>query len=79
MDFVAKAGSATTIRTDCAIVGVYKGGHQSQAAQEVDAVAANLVAGLVKQGDFTGKAGATLLQVNPAGITSRRMLLDGPA
>jgi len=77
MDFVAKTASATTSRTDCAIVGVYKDGQLSEAAQEIDAVTGNLVAGLVKQGDFSGKSGATLLLLNPAGITARRLLLVG--
>src|SRR5690606_15928654 len=36
-----------------------------------------LVARLVKSGDFTGKAGATLLVHSPAGIAARRLLLVG--
>lgn len=77
MDFVARTGSAATLRTDCAIVGVYKDGRLSQAALEIDAVANKLVAGLVKRGDFEGKPGATVLLPNPAGITARRLLLVG--
>ena len=77
MDFIAKTGTAATLRTDCAIVGVYKNGRLSQAAKEIDAVAGNVAAGLVKRGDFIGKPGATLLVHNPAGITARRLLLVG--
>jgi leucyl aminopeptidase len=77
MDFVAKTGTAAALRTDCAIVGVYKDGQLSQAALEVDAVTGKLVSGLVKRGDFTGKAGATLLLHNPGGIGARRLLLVG--
>ena len=77
MDFVAKTGSATAVRTDCAIVGVYKNGRLSQAAQEIDAVAGNRVAGLVKRGDFVGKAGATLLLHHVPETSAKRLLLVG--
>jgi leucyl aminopeptidase len=77
MDFVAKTGTAATLRTDCAIVGVYKDGRLSKAAEEIDAVAGKLVSGLVKRGDFVGKPEATLLLHNPGGIGARRMLLVG--
>jgi leucyl aminopeptidase len=77
MDFVAKTGTAATLRTDCAIVGVYKDGSLSEAAREIDVVADKLIAGLVKRGDFIGKLEATLLLHSPAGITARRLLLVG--
>jgi leucyl aminopeptidase len=77
MDFVAKTGTATALRTDCAIVGVYQGGRLSRAAAEMDAAAGNIAANLVKRGDFTGKPGATLLVHNPGGIAARRLLLVG--
>lgn len=77
MDFVAKTGSATALSTDCAIVGVYKNGRLSQAALEIDAVAGNLVAGLVKRGDFVGKAGATLLLHHVPETSAKRLLLVG--
>jgi len=77
MDFVAKTGTAATLRTDCAIVGVYKDGSLSPAAQEIDAVAGKLVSGLVKSGDFVGKAAQTLLVHNPSGIGARRLMLVG--
>jgi leucyl aminopeptidase len=77
MEFFAKTGAAATLRTECAIVGVYKGGRLSQAAGEIDAVTGHLVAGLVKRGDFVGKAGSTLLVHSPVGITARRLLLVG--
>ena len=77
MDFTAKTGSAATVRTDCAIVGVYKDGRLSEAARDIDAVADKLVSGLVKSGDFRGQAGATLLVPKPAGIGAKRLLLVG--
>ena len=77
MDFVAKTGSAATLRTDCAIVGVYKNGRLSEAAQEIDAAAGNVAAGLVKRGDFNGKPGQAVLVHNPAGVPARRLLLVG--
>lgn len=77
MDFVAKSGTAATLRTDCAVIGVYKTGRLTPAAQEIDAVAGNLVANLVKRGDFTGQAGTTLLVPNPVGLAARRLLLVG--
>ena len=77
MDFVAKTGSAAQLRTDCAVVGVYKGGRLSEAAREIDAAAGGLVAGLVKRGDFIGAPGTTLLVPTPAGITAKRLLLVG--
>jgi leucyl aminopeptidase len=77
MDFVAKTGSAAQLRTDCAVVGVYKGGRLSEAAREIDAAAGGLVAGLVKRGDFTGAPGKTLMVPTPAGIAAKRLLLVG--
>jgi leucyl aminopeptidase len=77
MDFSAKTGSAATLKTDCALVGVYQDGRLSKAAQEIDAAAAGLIAGLGKRGDFTGRAGATLLLHAPTGIAARRLLLVG--
>jgi leucyl aminopeptidase len=77
MDFVAKTGTAPSLRTDCAIVGVYKGGRLSAAAREIDAAASGLVAGLVKRGDFRGDTEETLLVPNPGGIAARRLLLVG--
>lgn len=77
MDFFGRTGTAATLRTECAIAGVYRDGTLSQAAREIDAVAGKLVAGLVKRGDFTGKPGATLLLHNPGEIPARRLLLVG--
>jgi leucyl aminopeptidase len=77
MEFVARIGSAAASRTDCAVVGAYKGGLLTQAAKEIDAVADRLIAGLVKRGDFAGRPGETLLVHNPPGVTARRLLLVG--
>ena len=77
MDFTAKTGSAATVRTDCAVVGIYKDGRLSEAAREIDVVTDKLVSGLVKSGDFRGEPGATLLVPKPAGLGARRLLLVG--
>jgi leucyl aminopeptidase len=77
MDFVAKTGTAATLRTDCAIVGVYKNGRLSQAAEEIDAVTGHRLAGLVKRGDFIGKPGATLLLHHVPETSAKRLLLVG--
>ena len=77
MDFVAKTGSAATLKTECAIVGVYTDGLLSEAAAEIDAVTDKLVSGLVKRGDFAGRPGTALLVPNPGAIAAKRLLLVG--
>jgi leucyl aminopeptidase len=77
MDFVAKSGSAATLKTECAIVGVYADGRLSEAATEIDAVADKLVSTLVKRGDFGGRPGTALLVPNPGAIGAKRLLLVG--
>jgi leucyl aminopeptidase len=77
MDFLAKRGSAATLKTDCAIVGVYKDGRLSTPAAEIDAVTDKLISALCKRGDFSGKPAATLLVPTPSGIGAHRLLLVG--
>ncbi len=77
MEFVARTGSAATARTDCALVGVYKGGGLSEAAREVDAVAGRMISRLVRRGDFSGKLGQTLLLPEPPDLGCRRLMLVG--
>ena len=61
----------------CAVVGVYEGGDQGQAARKIDSQLQGLIGKLHAEGDFSGKLGDVLLLPNPEGTTASRVLLVG--
>ncbi len=77
LEFAARAGDPATVKTDCLIVPVFQNGALSPAAAAVDAAAGGAIEALRKAGDFTAKAGTTLLLHRPAGLAATRLLLLG--
>ena len=77
MNFFAKSGSAAKQRTGCAIVGVFAKGQLTEAAAELDKAGKGLISNLCKSGDFSGKAGETLLITNMTKMPCSRLLLVG--
>ena len=68
--------AAEKMDTPCVVVGVFDGA-LSPAAAAVDTASGGALTRLVESGDFTGKAGATLVLHGLAGVKSPRVLLVG--
>ena len=77
MEFFASTGTPAKQRTDCAIVGLYEDGSMSVAAGALDAALDGRLTRLVRQGDLSGKAAATLLLTDLAGLACKRILVVG--
>ena len=77
LEFAARAGDPTTVKTDCLIVPVFQNGALPPAAAAVDAASGGAIEALRKAGDFTAKAGTTLLLHRPQGLAATRLLLLG--
>jgi len=77
MQFHATRASAASLRTGCAVVGVYEKNELSGAADELDAAAGGTIRRVVKRGDFSGKLGEVLQLVEVAGSPAERVLLVG--
>jgi leucyl aminopeptidase len=76
MSLNAKVVTAPKQRSHCLILAVYEGAKLSPSAQAVEEAGGQLEA-LCKREGFKGKAGQTLLQLNPIGIAAERVLLIG--
>ena len=77
MEFSIKQGSPEKQRSDCVVVGVFKGGHLSDAAQVLDKISKHALTDFIARGDLSGKAGSTLLLHNVANTLCDRILLVG--
>lgn len=77
MEFLAKATDIAKHRTGCAVVCVFEGGTLSANAKKFDQANKNIVQQLIKQKDFSGNAGQTLLLHQADGIAAQRVLLAG--
>ena len=65
MKFSTKTGAPQSLSTDALILGVFERGAQPTATAAVDTAGKGLVGRLLKQGDFNGKAGSTLVVRHP--------------
>ena len=77
MQFHATRASAASLRTGCAVVGVYEKNELSGAADRLDAAVGGTIRRVVKRGDFSGKLGEVLQLVELAGSPAERVLLVG--
>ena len=77
MEFRAEAGIARRARTDCAIVGVHERDELDAAGRELDRALGGRLARLLKAGDFTGRAGETLLLPELGAGPAARVVLVG--
>lgn len=71
------AQHAAAVATDCVIVGIYKGGTLSTAAQQIDATSGAAIQNYLAMGDFSGDAGQTQLLYQLSGVKAERVLLVG--
>ena len=77
IQFSAKVIDPTKHVTQCLVIAVYEGLALSPAAGSVDAADAHQLTALLKREGFQGKAGQSLLLLNPHGIAAERLLVLG--
>jgi len=66
-----------TLEADCLVLGIFEDGELSEEAQTVDSAAGGRLKKLLGRGDFSGRAGETLLVTDLPGIEASRVLLTG--
>jgi leucyl aminopeptidase len=77
MRFEAFSRRAAEQRSDCLVIGVFERAELGAEAQAVDRAMRGRLHALLARGDFSGRAGETLLLTEPTGIRSARLLLVG--
>ena len=77
MQFEVWVKGLATHGVDCLVVGVFEEGELAQEANSIDAAAGGRLKKLLARGDFSGRAGETLLLTELPGIAASRVLLTG--
>ncbi|MGH8276418.1 MAG: leucyl aminopeptidase, partial [Steroidobacteraceae bacterium] len=77
MEFGVWTKGLATLPVDCLVVGVFEEGELGGEARSVDAACGGRLRRLLERGDFTGRAGDTLLLTDLAGVPAARVLLTG--
>lgn len=77
MRFEAFTRRAAEQRSDCLVIGAFERAELGTEAQAVDRAMRGKVRDLLARGDFSGRAGETLLLTDVSGIRSARLLLVG--
>ena len=77
MEFSIKSGGPERVRAGCIVVGVFESRKLSAAGAALDRAARGHLSALVKRGDLTGKAGASLMLHKVPRIAAERVLLVG--
>jgi leucyl aminopeptidase len=77
MHFEVWTKGLAALAVDCIVLGVFDEGELGEEAQSVDSAAGGRLKKLLARGDFSGRAGETLLVTDLPGIESTRVLLTG--
>jgi leucyl aminopeptidase len=77
MEFPVKTGAPASQRTECAIVPIFDDGQLHGATKELDTAARGLIKQLFRNGDASGRLGATALIHRTQGTAAARWLLVG--
>lgn len=77
IQFTAKAIDPIKQATQCLVVASYEGIKLSTSASAINAADAQQLEALLKREGFQGKAGQSLLLLNPQGIAAERLLVLG--
>jgi leucyl aminopeptidase len=77
MRFEASSRAAAQLRSDCLVLGAFERGELGTSAATIDRKLRGRVRALLSSGDFSGRAGESLLLTDPSGIASARLLLVG--
>lgn len=77
LQFTLNTAAPTATATDCVVAGLFADGSLSPAASAIDQASGGALARLAGRGDLSGKAGATALLHDLAGVTAPRVLVVG--
>ena len=77
MEFALWTKGLSTLAVDCLVVGVFEEAELGAEARAVDGACGGRLQRLLTRGDFTGRAGETLLVTEVTEIPARRVLLVG--
>jgi leucyl aminopeptidase len=77
MEFAVWTKGLTTVAVDCLVVGVFEEAELGGEARSIDAASGGRLQRLLTAGDFTGRAGDTLLLTDLTGLGATRVLLVG--
>ena len=77
MQFEVWTKGLATLAVDCIVLGIFEEGELTESAQSVDSAASGKLKKLLARGDFSGRAGETLLVTDLSGIQASRVLLTG--
>ena len=77
MEFSTKAGNPEKQKAGCVVVGVFEPRRLSDAAAAIDRAAKGHIKAILRQGDFEGKLGSTMLLPALDGVAAQRILLLG--
>jgi leucyl aminopeptidase len=77
MRFESFSRKAAEQRSDCLVIGAFERGELGDEASAVDRALRGRVHALLTHGDFSGRAGESLLMPEIGGLGSRRLLLVG--
>jgi len=77
MQFRAVTASASELRSDCAVVGVYEAKQLSSAAQAIDKRCGKRISAFLERGDFAARLGDTQLLTDLPNAPAPRVLLVG--
>jgi len=77
MHFEVWTRGLATLEVECLVLGVFEDGELSGEAQTVDSATDGKLKKVLSRGDFSGRAGETLLLTELAGLEATRILLTG--
>ncbi|MCP3869127.1 MAG: leucyl aminopeptidase [Gammaproteobacteria bacterium] len=77
MDYVLKTGNPEKLRTSCLVVGVFESRKLTKPAATLDKASGGALSSILKQGDFEGDAGQSMMAYQVSGCLSERILLIG--
>ena len=77
MQFEVWAKGLATLSVDCIVLGVFEEGELPEEAHGIDSASGGHLKKLLARGDFSGRAGETLLLMELPGIEASRALLTG--
>jgi len=77
MRFQIFSGRSVDQRSDCLVIGVFERGELGDEARAVNRALRGRLQGLLARGDFSGRAGESLLLPEVVGLKSTRLLLVG--
>ena len=77
MEFGVWTKGLATLAVDCLVLSVFEEAHLGAQGAGVDAASGGRLRKLLARGDFSGRAGETLLVSDIPGITAAHVLLTG--